>query len=296
MRWALVLLFPFCVSGQENPFELAPRLERPAGEALPEEEPSVAIEADTGNPFDLRSAPARPEAARPSPPTPMVEPAVERSPSRYRRIKLFIILAILVLLSFLITVLRSLVNKSFRAIFNDNVMNQLYRDQEGRGLSPFVALYGLFFLNTGVFVFFLLQFFDVVLPLNYLLLLLSCIGAVSGLFLFKHAILRFIAYTFPVEKEVSRYNFNIIVFGIVIGLFLVPVNIFMAYASDESRPFIVWAAIGIIGAIYFFRYLRSLLIANNFIRFHFFHFFLYFCTVELAPALFLFKIVLNQLQ
>jgi len=289
----LIMLLPFSGRGQENPFELAPRLERPVSEDSIAEEAAQTVEEESGNPFDLRYTPppARREATRPA-----LEETAERAPTRFRRIKLFIILGILVLLSFLITVLRSLVNKSFQAFVNDNVMNQLYRDQEGRGLSPFLALYGLFFLNAGVFLFFLLQYYDINTNLNYLPLLLGCVALITGVFVFKHALLRFLSYTFPIEKEISRYQFTIIVFGIVTGLFLVPVNVFMAYASEELLPGIIWMAYIVFAVIYLFRYLRSLIIANKFIRFHFFHFFLYFCTVEIAPALFLLKFILNQLQ
>ncbi len=282
---------------RDNPFELEPRLQ-----AEPSRDRSAAADADTAleeasrNPFELIREPGV-APVRPALPFAADSAAPATPAERYRRVKLFVILGILVLLAFLATVLRSLVRKSFMAFSNENLMNQLYREQEGRGILPFWLLYGpLFFINAGVFIFFLLRYYEIPFfadrPITELGL---CIAGVAAFFFFKHLLLRFLAFVFPIEKEIARYQFTIIIFGIVIGLVLVPANIFLAYADPEVIRLVIWSSLGLIGLIYFFRYLRSLLIANKFLLFHKFHFLLYICTVEIAPVLFLLKLALSYL-
>jgi len=290
-----VVLLLFCcgwpLSGpaqqEGNPFELTPRLKVVPSDSIGDVIP--------GNPFDIVSDPA------PGPATPSIlfrdKGAAPVTPAdRYRRVKLFVILGILILLAFLATVLRTLVRKSALAFTSDTIMNQLYREQEGRGIIPFWLLYLLFFINAGVFVFFLLRHYEIPFLADRPSVQLGvCIAAVSTFLLAKHLLLWFIAYVFSVEKEISRYTFTMIIFGIITGLLLVPVNIFLAYAEPSLAPVIIAISIGIVGLIYAFRYLRSLLIANKFLSFHKFHFLLYICTVEIAPVLFVLKIVLNYL-
>lgn len=281
---------PSMTFGQENPFELAPRLERPAT--------IDSITADTptsGNPFELiRKAPS-PGEVRVAPAPAEPGPVRTGDPNRYRRLKLAAIFGILLLLAVFLTQMRALFKKSFQAFLNDTVMNQLYRDQQGRGISPFLLLYVMFFINAGVFIFFIIKYYELPQSVGDWSLLLFCMGGVTGLLLLKHLLLGYLSFTFPVEKEVSRYHFMIIIFSIVIGIFLVPVNTLMAYAAESMKSGVLYGSLGIIALIYLFRYLRSLTIADKFFQFHKFHFLLYICTVEIAPVLLLFKLITKQL-
>ena len=275
-----------------NPFDLIPRLEKP------DELPAVSADSavpDSQNPFDIINA--SPEVkgmeATASPLSPVR--GTSGPANQLRKVKLTVILGILILLAFLVTFLRSLVNKSFLAFFNDNVMSELFRDQESRGAWPFLMLYSLFFLNAGTFIFFLINYFGFPVDINPLPLAGICIAGVFLFFLAKHFILWFLGGIFQIERETSRYNFMIIIFGIVIGLFLIPVNIFLAYASPEIKTLVVKGSLFVLAGIYAFLYLRGLLIANKFLVFHKFHFLLYICTVELAPVLFLIKLFFKEL-
>ncbi len=296
----MVMAFPGLAQKSSNPFDLIDRVKaKPDSTSAGAPEPASPSATDD-NPFEIiRFAPAiNPDRPRNRREVRRSKRAANRAPELvYRRVKLLTILGILILMAFLATVLRSFVNNTLRAFFNDNMMNQLYREQEGRGILPFLLLYGFFFLNAGAFLFFVLKNYSVPqqLPFSDGRLLLTCLAVVTGLFLLKHLVLGFLGYVFPIREAVSRYNFNIIIFNIVIGLLLVPTNIMLAYGPDDFRQLIILGAAAIIGAIYIYRSLRSLLLTNKFSRFHLFHFLLYICTVEIAPVLFIFKLISNQL-
>jgi len=277
-----------------NPFELLPRMdpeEARANRAAQAQKDTAVVVSD--NPFDLiRGTAPTGSGPRTITPRPANRPAGKQGNQRF----LFITVLIdLVLLAFLITTMRPLVNKSIKAFMSDNWMNLLYRDREGRGLFPFLILYLLFFINLGLFLFLLARNYRLLPALSNLQLLgYTTVGSLL-VFTLKHLLVGIVGYIFPVEKECRRYNFMIIIFSIVLGLLLVPFNLLLAYAPESFRVAVVYFAAGALGLAYLFRYLRGLLLANKFVLFHKFHFLLYICTVEIAPVVLVLKLIFSQL-
>ncbi len=271
----------------DNPFELSLRLP-------PATEEDTAAATETGNPFDLiapAQTPSPPKpAAKPRPAPREAAPAVKPE-TAYRRSLLITNLSLLLLLTILITLFRSQALKAYRAFLNDNLLSQLQREREAGGGLPYYFFYGFFLLNAGLFAFLLSRFYGMNLSPVYWISLLYCLGGAVGLFFAKHAVLAFLAIVFPIKKEVQLYNFTIIIFGIMLGFFLLVANLLIAYAPGQYSELVVYGAYAGITAIYLFRSLRGLFIANRFMLFHKFHFLLYICTVEIAPVLVLAKLI-----
>ncbi len=284
----VILLFSTWLSGQaaENPFELKPRLAATAKEQPVADKP-LEKDSSGGNPFEIK----KPQREMGPVALPLEIEKITRSPLRLSIV--IIISLILVLVS---TFLRPLIAKTWQAFRNDNLLNQLLREQEGRGMAPSYILYALFFLNGGIFLYLSATIFNIeLLGVNPFRTLVNCIGLILALMLFKHLVIRFIGYIFPIDKEIQRYNFLIIVFGSIIGLILAPVNLLLAYGPEELLKPTVGIGIGALLFIYLFRTIRALLIGNRFIAFHKFHFLLYICTIEIAPVLVFSKLILSQL-
>ncbi len=280
-----------------NPFEIIPRLgdslrfdSTAAGTLAAETEEAVVAVPEPAPP----EAVAPPEADRSDLGERVVEGLAENDPG-YRRLKLVVTLLILVVLAFMLTVLRSLVRRSVGAFLYANMTNQVYREHEGRGFGPFITLYTLFFLNGGVFLFYLSRYFGWIVHPSPLVQLVYCVGGVTAVFLGKHLILSILSYIFPIQAEVSRYHFIIIVFGISLGIFLVPVNLLLAYAPRGLVPVLVYASLLLMVVAYLFRQFRALLNGWKLLLANKFHFFLYICTIEIAPAIFLYYYALDQL-
>lgn len=275
----------------ENPFDLAFRLSAPAE--------TVAVPNGTnGNPFDL-SAPTQPGrkiTSKSGVVKKIAKPRRLPNPTRYPGFLLGAMLVSLLLLTFFITFFRNLYGRAYQAMLNDNLLNQAYRDRQSGAGQAYMILYSLFFINGGLFVFLLLRHKKVVLPgETHLINLLYCVGAVLLVVLFKHLLLRIIGAIFPIGKEISAYSFTIMIFGIMISLFLGPANFLIAYAPESFTALLINGTLGILVLFYLLRSLRGAFIANNYLLYYKFHFLLYLCTVEIAPALALVKIISNQL-
>lgn len=292
--WCLSGVVVLAAQSADNPFELLPR--------LPQEERTGAIDpvrdslaALSRNPFEIVQP--IPEA----PPEPVLEvirdPVISPEPPEKDDGFLFGLNIFLVLLTALILVFfRGLYRRGFRALFNDNLLGQLYRDREANALGPFLVGYFLFFLSAAFFVYLLLTYYGLSAPERPLLLYFFLIGALTLLFLGKHLLLWLVGAIFPVSREMSRYSFTIMVFAIIIGLLLTPASLFISYVPETVREPLILLTLGMVAALYLLRSLRGLFIANRFVLGNLFHFLLYICTVEVAPVLVLYKIVLNNMS
>jgi len=293
-RWLLgmvILLFVTVgMTDQPNPFEVKSRLPK-----IEQSKSAPAQAQQPSNPFDVTNAP-RPideqiDSLRGSNSQgPLLirrnnEPAVLDARGRT--------LGIPILLLFLAAMLwiffRPFLSRCYRAIFNDGLLSQLFRQREnGQGFIFYLCV-ALFFLAGGFFIYLVGQAFEVFpsdQPWQYwtsLSLLLFT------LIMSKHVLLRILSWLFPIEVEVSKYNFAIMVFGIVNGMLLVPVNLLISYAPSGSTKTVVFLSMLTLGGLYILRSFRGLLIANRFIGTQPLHFLLYICVVEVAPILILYR-------
>lgn len=287
----LATIAPVWGQGMLNPFDLTPRL--PSSETEP---PAW----NTGNPFDVAHAinpvtaasvqSAQKAKAKPAkPPRPRLT-----TQEQYKTFLFAITVANLALLTLLITIFRSVYQKAYRGFLNENMLNQIHREAQSSGALAYYILYVMFVLNAGTFVFLTARHFGAAFPWGLWQSWLMCLAGTTALVLAKHAVLTYIGAVFPVGKETSSYQFTIVVFGILLSLILVAANVFIAYGPSEMTSAALFTTFGITGLLYAFRSLRGLIVANNFLATHKFHFFLYLCAVEIAPLLVLVKLVQNQ--
>lgn len=196
----------------------------------------------------------------------------------------FIVLALF--LTVVISFDRKVVNHILRSILNDNYLNMLHRDQKGRWPMQFVFLYVFFLANVALFIFLTVDRWEYdQISANLLVLFLI----VSLIYSFRHLSLNYLGNTFEITRETGQFSFTIMLFNIFLGLILMPINLFIAFAPEEISSIFIYIGLIIIILTFVLRQLRGLFIANRFLFNHQFHFILYFCTVEITPILVLIK-------
>ena len=271
--------------GGVNPFELIDRL--PAGT-------DVTSVDSTINPFDLR----KPSVAAPSPtvwePAPVVLRPERPEPDDAGII--FIHLLLLVMLASLWVLFRGLLGRCFAAIFNDSVMTELYRRRSGGQVGALWLCYGLFLLAGGFFLYLLGHHYALSLGLGIWGSWLTCALLIAGAVGVKFLLLLLLGRVYPLRKELSRYAFALMVFSILTGLLLVPVNLLVSYAPEELREYFLLGGLGLLLLIYLLHLLRGLFIANRYVGTRPLQFLLYLCTIEIAPVLLIFRYLSNTLQ
>jgi Domain of unknown function (DUF4271) len=206
----------------------------------------------------------------------------------------WVFLVVLILMAFIVAGGRSAIRMAYQAVTSDNALRQIYKEPMGWGSLGYLSLYAMFWINTGIFIFLLMSYYKLKPPFGQFGTFMACILGVSVLILLKHAVLYLVAKVFPIEKEVRTYNFIIMTVGIILGLILMPINIFIAYSPPSMSSVFVYLGIAVVAMAYLVRSLRSLPVAAPFLIDNRFHFLLYLCTVEIAPLVVISKIIMGN--
>ncbi len=293
----LVLFSSTFVSAQngDNPFELKDRLEVEATSDSEKEEVDTRI-IQSDNPFDIATQPIKKTTISP---VPVTSPADKNdtiaNTATSKNYLFWVFFLVLAFFTTVISISRKRLEQSYRAFLNDNFLRQLHRVNQGNFSFSYFLLYLSFFLNAGIFIYLAANYFGASLPQNFSWIFLICLG-VALAFLFKHIVLFFIQSVFPISKEIKLYSFSIMVFSVILGIVLLPINILAAFAPEGLIKIAIWGGLGAILAIYLFRSLRGLSIGSRYIMSHSFHFLLYLCAVEILPVVVLLKFILLRIN
>jgi hypothetical protein len=240
------------------------------------------------NPFDIITV--EPTVNNVAPIAPIeIKVTLVKTTERPQQFLFGLVLTILLLLTLLVSLSRNLISKIYQAFFNDIVLRALHRERGSLNTTVYVGLYSMFIINLGVFVYLILRYYGYLFHGSDILTLLYCIFGVAGLIISKHIVLSTLAYIFPIEKQINTYSFIILIFGVLIGLILAPMNVFLAYSDAKMAEYIILGMGGFLGLTYILCALRSLFLARSYLLPHFFHFLLYLCSVEIIPLLLLYK-------
>jgi hypothetical protein len=188
---------------------------------------------------------------------------------------------------------RKAVGKAWRSFLNDSSLTLAQRESAGLvGSTPYYLLYASFILQAGMFIFLVIRFFKKEAFDNPAFMGV-CLLASALIFLSKHGLLALTAWLIPVRPAVQRYNFLILIFNCILGLFLVPFNLLLAFSGEYEGLLVFWM-LGLAAIFFIYRSLRSGSIGSKFLADDQFHFLLYLCTVEIAPVLLLIKLAMMQ--
>jgi hypothetical protein len=254
-------------------------------------QPVPATPQKSDNPFDIQRGNETSATAQNNTPS---APSLLNKETYSKNFIFWVFLIVLILMAFVVAGGRSAIRMAYQAMTSDNALRQIYKEPMGWGSFGYLSLYFLFWINTGIFISLLLSYFKMKTSFSQFGTFIACVLGVSGLILLKHAVLYLIAKVFPVEKEIRTYNFIILTVGILLGLILMPINIFIAYAPQKVSTIFIYLGLLMIAVAYLVRSLRSLPVAAPFLIDNRFHFLLYLCTIEIAPLVVLTKFIVSN--
>ena len=272
-----------------NPFDLTKSIQENKDTGLQKE--NIA-QKKIANPFDLLKSP--PESAKTNRIAFPKMATKQINSSKNPNFLFWFLLFVLLFFTTIVSLSRKRLKQVYSAFLNDNMLRQIHRSHGGISFSYWL-LYLLFFSNLGLLIFLSTKEFGYELPQRFTFLLLLILS-VALVFLLRHLLLFLVGKIFPIEKEIRLYSFTIMIFGIILGIFLLPLNILVAYAPSQIATTSVYVALGAIFVIYVFRSLRGLAIGSRYAIFHKFHFLLYLCAVEILPVIVLLKIILLRIS
>ncbi len=195
--------------------------------------------------------------------------------------------------------LRAFYNKYFlqvvSAFFNNNLANQIVRDENILVQRASILLNLVFSLVVALFLYFVSIHFN--WSLNGMSFGLSryifFALIVSAAYTVKFIVLRICGYLFQVEKETATYIFNIFLINNAVGTLLIPLVLFIAFSSAISTTLLISISVFFIACGFLYRIIRGIIAGFSSPAFSLYYLFLYLCALEIAPLIVLIK-VLNQ--
>ena len=179
-----------------------------------------------------------------------------------------------------------------KAVMSLNIAQQLHRDQEqSMPISAIVYIIN-FVISLGIFLFLVNGYMEWTED-NSIISMLFFLWVVIVLYSLRYGSLKLISIIFPFGNEVEHYNFNFFLIQKILGLVLVPLNFLIAYAPYLVRVSSIVMALIIIAVLVIGQTAKGLTISRNLISRNAFHFFVYICTLEIAPVCILVKVVVD---
>jgi Domain of unknown function (DUF4271) len=251
-------------------------------------DPSVPILSKSDNPFDILRDGAKTDSAKIAG-TKASNATTGNDPIR---LVFWLWLGVSLLLAFVSITSGHIISQVYRSLASDSSLRLIYKGYSGWGNFAYITLYFICWMNVAIFAYLMLHRYKGGFGMSSGKTFLICFVGVALFFLVKHFFLYVLSTVFPLEKEIKLYNFIVMGAGILTGLALTPLNIFMAYSPTGLSSIFMYLAIAAIFVIFILRALRGLFVGASYLSTHPFHFLLYLCTAEIAPLAVLAKLVL----
>jgi hypothetical protein len=204
----------------------------------------------------------------------------------------FVVFGLLGMLAIKVSLFRKELFDTFHAFGNGTAAGQVFREEQGLLATPSNLLQVFIFsLSMGIFGFLAAQQLGAPATFNTLPALSLTILCAGGLYLAKHAQIAFAAWLLPYRHSLQFYNFIVSNTNKVLGLGLIPLLLFLAYSPAEIKPTVLYISLAALAAVYLYRNFKAISALADVIQLHKFYFFVYLCTVEIAPWLIALKLL-----
>ncbi|HKC36034.1 MAG TPA: DUF4271 domain-containing protein [Chitinophagaceae bacterium] len=180
----------------------------------------------------------------------------------------------------------------FRVFFKTTLKQRQAQEQLLQSALASVFMNSFFVLSAGLYVNFLLQYFQLVISDNFWLQYVYCAGALAAIYLVKYIGLKITGWLFNVSNATDSYIFIVFIINKMLGIFLLPFLLLLAFATDplySSAMFISWVGIGL---LLIYRFILSYGAVRKEVKLNSFHFILYILGFEVVPLLLIYKLLL----
>lgn len=176
-------------------------------------------------------------------------------------------------------------NFFIRSIFTERYIGKLMKDDINILQKLFYALFVVFIIASGIYLYRSLQLCQVPLLMGYSgfrLLALLCLF-LSGIYVIKLFILKLNGIIFNAQKEFDEYINIVLLYNNVTGILLLPVVVWLLWGPYKIH--MIYVGVGIIFLMYLYRVIRGLNIGFSNRKVSKIYLFYYLCALEICPML-----------
>lgn len=206
--------------------------------------------------------------------------------------RFYLIIGMLFYLAFIKVTFPKYFSNVFQLIFQSPVRQKQTREQLQQNNLASLFSNILFILNASIFVS-LIAVKNAWVDVSLYACIAYSAAIFAGLYLFKFLFLWFSGWLFSQTEAIGNYSFIVFLTNKVMGVFLIPVILLLAFSPLSVQDFAYNSAIIVISILFVYRYLVSFSIVRASLKVSAFHFFLYLCTCEVLPMLVLYKLTMD---
>ncbi len=212
--------------------------------------------------------------------------------SWYTEIFFYVIVFLVLLLASLKVFYKRYFDNLFRVFFNTSLRQNQLTDQLLQAKLPSLLFNIYFIITAGLYVYFVLQHFGFLKNFNVLYFILLSIAGLLFVYLLKFITLKFTGWIAGFREATDTYIFIVFLINKILGIFLLPFVVIMAFASPAIASPAVIISLVFTGIMFLLRFFRSYGLLQNRLKVSRFHFLLYLAGVEIIPILLIYKAVL----
>ncbi len=226
--------------------------------------------------------------------TPTSYKIIEKKKSKIE-VFFYLIAFLFLILGVVRTVFSRYFNTLFRVFFNTSLRQNQLTDQLEQAKLPSLIFNCFFLITSGIYIYFLINFFTKATNHFNLLLMITCIAAIGISYLVKYLSIKFTGWITQYESEAKTYIFIIFLVNKVLGVFLLPIIAILAFNKNEVVTYtILFSFIGL-SVLFVIRFFRSFSLLQQRLKVSSFHFFMYIVALEILPLLLIYKTVMIYL-
>ncbi len=190
------------------------------------------------------------------------------------------------------TVFSRYFNTLFRVFFNTSLRQNQLTDQLEQAKLPSLIFNFFFLITSGIYIYFLINYFTKATNHFNVLLMITCIAAIGISYLVKYLTIKFTGWITQYESEAKTYIFLIFLINKVLGVFLLPIIAILAFNKNEVLTYTILFSFIVVAVLFLIRFFRSFSVLQPRLKVSSFHFFMYIIALEILPLLLIYKTVM----
>lgn len=195
---------------------------------------------------------------------------------------------------FMVALVRALFPKYLKNIFDiffqPSFRQRQTREQLTQEYFATLLLNILFLLSTSIFVT-LISSNQFQTNKQFWQFLFATFLILSIIYITKYSFTKFVGWIFHQQEVAESYNFFVFLINKIIGVVLAPLIFLISYSSTELKQLSLSFAFITIALLLFYRFVKAINSLRRLLKVSTFHFFIYFCSVEILPLFILYKAI-----
>ena len=215
--------------------------------------------------------------------------AVNLKKGRSNDASFYLVAIMVMLLAFLKYFFGRYFTNLFRIFFNTSLRQNQITDQLLQAKLPSFLFNIFFVISGGIFAYLLLSHYRFLNTDKRWIVVFASIALMGTLYFIKYCTLKFTGWITGLKEAVDTYVFVIFLINKIMGIFLVPFIIIIAFSGTQIVDIAALISLICVGIFLLLRFLRSYGLIQNQLKISKFHFLLYIISLEILPLMLIYK-------